>query len=205
MPQKMIVGERSGGNLVDRNFEPLEEIDRIFIPWRSKPCHFYRFAEGIDLLVLLLLKLQPIFQLTIGGSEWVFARLRQLLSTIDNIHSALLKLDRIAASSYGDADQSFSQIDITVVVDADFGNDEARLVFTNQLAADRNGIHGLLLLLIPSEAARRVRGSGAVPSRSQRSGSLFAEVSSGIRLMVTYHSISPGALTTRWPSSLVRS
>jgi len=57
-----------------------------------------------------------------GGGELFFG--------VDDVYGALLELDGVATSSDGDGDEALCEIDIAIVVNADFGDDVAGLTCT---------------------------------------------------------------------------
>ena len=70
-------------------------------------------------------------------AERALARLRQLLGGVHDVDGALLKLHGIASGRDRGFDQSPGQIEIAVVVDADFGDDKHRVLRSDASGADR--------------------------------------------------------------------
>ena len=84
-------------------------------------------------------ELQAAFEVAVGGAEWIFPRLGQLLGRIDDFDGPLLELHRVAARRHSYADESARQIDIAVMVDADLSDDVAWVTVADQLVANLDG------------------------------------------------------------------
>jgi hypothetical protein len=55
---------------------------------------------------------------------------------------SLLKLDSVATSEHGGRNQPSRYLDVAVVIETDFGDNETRLPFTNEFVSDLNsGCH----------------------------------------------------------------
>jgi hypothetical protein len=94
-------------------------------------------------------------QVAVGRAKGVFARFGQLFGGIDHIHGALLELHSVTSSRQSHADESLGNVDIAIVIDADFGNDETRLIVANQPVSNLQCVHEKLLLLL-SEKGRTI-------------------------------------------------
>src|SRR5437879_4650433 len=121
MLQEIIVGQARRSDFVARYVELIDEVHRSLVPAGGKLMNPALFAVAINLLIRGEVKFQTAFQVPIGWSEWVLTRFRQLFGGVDHFHSPLLELYRIASGGVGDIDQLLCQIDISVMVDADFG------------------------------------------------------------------------------------
>ena len=136
--QQMVVGERRRRDLVAGRIELVDEVDRFLVPAGGEPRHLDFAAVAVDQAVLVVTEFQAALEVAIGGSEGAFPRLRQLFRRVHYIDRALLELDRVAAGRHRHADEPPGQIDVAVVVDADFGDDVARMAVANHFVADRN-------------------------------------------------------------------
>jgi len=70
---------------------------------------------------------RPYFSSPLVVPKGTLALAGQLFGWIDDVHSPLLKLHRVAVSCNCDADQTLREVDVAVVVDADLSDDIARL------------------------------------------------------------------------------
>ena len=85
-------------------------------------------------------KLQGTLQVSVSRTKGILARLGQFLGRVDHLHGALLELHRIAIGSHCDADQTLCQINISVVIDADFCNHKTGLTFTDEAVTNSHGL-----------------------------------------------------------------
>ena len=136
MAQQMVVSERGRCDFIYGIIELLKKVDGCLIPRRCEPCHFDRFAEGIDHLVFRPAKLEAAFQVAIGQAKGGLARLGEFLRRVDHLYGALLEFDCIAAGSHRDTYQLLRKIKASVVVDADLRDDVTGLIVTNQPVAE---------------------------------------------------------------------
>ncbi len=74
-------------------------------------------------------------------AEGVRARRGELLLGVDDLDGALLELDRVAAGGDSHGDEALGEIDVAVVVDADFRDDIAGLAGAKLLASYFYGAH----------------------------------------------------------------
>ncbi len=144
MAKQVVIGERSRGNLEARHIEAIDEIDRRLIPAGGKPGNLDGAAVLIDFDKIVVAKFERALQFAIGRAEGAFARARQLVGRVDDLHRALLKLDRVAARGHGNTDQPLRQIDVAVMVDSNLGNDVARMAVSYRLLPDLYLLHFLL-------------------------------------------------------------
>src|SRR5439155_26838362 len=134
MPQQVVIGERSGGDLVARRVEPLHEIDRRLVPTRGIPHYFLVATIAVDGLVIALAKLQRPFQISVRSPEWALPRLRELCRGVYDVHRALLELDGIASAQCRYVNQLLGYIHLAVVIDADLRRNETRMAIADHVA-----------------------------------------------------------------------
>ena len=139
MAQQGVVGERGRSDLKAWRIEPIDEIHRLLIPAGGQPRHLHLAAIAVDQLVFILAELQAALEVAIGQAERTLPRLGQFLRSIHHIHGALLELDRVAAGGHGHADEPARDIDISVMVDADLGNNVHGTTGADQLIANPHG------------------------------------------------------------------
>src|SRR6202140_470665 len=131
VPQQPIVRQRCGSDFVNRNVKTLQEIHGALVPGGREPEHLDRFAEGVDLFVLFLLEFEAVLEVSIRRAKGILSGLAQLFRRVHDIDGPFLEFNRVAAGSQGYADKSLSKINITVMVNTDFRNDEARLAVSD--------------------------------------------------------------------------
>ena len=141
--QQVVVGQRGRRDLVARRREAVDEVDRLLVPARREPRDLAGAAVRVDLLVVVVVELEPALQVAVGRAERALSGLGQLLGRVDDVDRALLELDRIAPGGDGDADQPLGQVDVAVVVDADLGDHVARLSISDGPIADGDRPSGI--------------------------------------------------------------
>ena len=75
-----------------------------------------------DLCVIVVAEFQTALKLTVSCAERAGPLLTKLVSGIHKLYRPLLKLDGVAARTCRDLDQSFRQVNLSVVVNTDLGN-----------------------------------------------------------------------------------
>src|SRR4030042_971758 len=92
MTQKIVIGQRRRGNLVTRNIEPVEEIDRRLVPAGGQPQDASLLAVTVNRFVLFEAELQPELQVAIRVTKRAFARPGQFLRRVYDLDRAVLEL-----------------------------------------------------------------------------------------------------------------
>ena len=119
----------------------LQEIHGGLVPRRGEPEHLDRFTESVDLFVLFPLEFETVLEVPIRRAKGILAGLGQFFLRVNYINGPLLELNGVAAGSQGYTDQSLGKINITIVVNSDFRNDEARLIVSDQPVANPDCTH----------------------------------------------------------------
>ena len=89
---------------------------------------------GIDLIVLFFAEFEAPLEIAIGDPERALTWSGKFLGAVDHVDSALLELDRVAPCIDRYIDQLLCKIKIAIVIDADFGDHEARIPRTHRAA-----------------------------------------------------------------------
>ncbi len=140
----------------------LHEVDGVFVPRGDEPGNLDLFAKAVDFGVVLFAEFQTVLEVAVRCAEGVGARCGEFGCGVDDFDGALLELDGIAACGDGYGDEALGKVNVTVVIDADLGDDIAGLACSELLVADVYCGHGCLRAWF---LVRRVSGrSGACVS-----------------------------------------
>src|ERR1041385_5220053 len=122
--QQLLVHDHGRGDLVVTQVELAQEFLAFQVPRGGEPLDAFRLAVAADLLVVVQVELETFLLRALGVAPRAFARRVQKFSRVNEVQRALLELDRIGAGIRRNVDQLPGDVEVAIVVDADFSDDE---------------------------------------------------------------------------------
>ena len=136
------MGQACGGDLMAGGIKGLDKIDGAFIPAGGEPEDAFIPAVGINNPILIKAEFKAAFEVTVGRTKGVFSGLEQLFRGIDQVNGPLLEFNGLATGVNGRVNQLAGGIDVTVMIDADFGDNKTRVAGADVVIADLNDFIG---------------------------------------------------------------
>jgi hypothetical protein len=121
---QVVMGQHGRGDLVIGQVVAGQELLAGQVPGRREPGHAHLAAIGVDGVIFRLAEFQAFLLGALGITPRTLARLVEDVGRIDDVDGALLELHGVKAGLIGRLDQGLGDIEVTIVVDADLGDQE---------------------------------------------------------------------------------
>ena len=121
------VREQRGGDLVVLEIVLAQEDLGVRVPGGREPVDVELAAVAVDLVIVCLGEFETHLLFALGRAPRALARLVQVFLGVDLLDGPLLELDRVAAAFLGARDQLACDVEVAVMIDADFGDDVDRM------------------------------------------------------------------------------